>query len=337
MERRGTSELPLQGLGALAVLAITAIIAGYADTQGSMEAAAVPALTLLVIAMVPLAAGWILRQHRAWSVALVLWPVLVWGLGYKAAVNVVQLGPERYVDARFALADARILGLFGLVPLRWPLGGPMEELANLFYFSYYLAVPLGLAWLWWRHGREAALRLGLALVFTFALCATGWMLWPAGGYHLTGAPASDPWGPFTALVHALYAAQPHFAAAFPSSHVAESVALVLLLRRYGAPRWAWAWASGVAFATVFGQYHFLVDAPAGWLVGLAAGHLAATTAGLDLGAVVHAPRELGQRLRREGQLRARHLDGGQLVSWLDEVRRALPAGWDRDDRGPRRG
>ncbi len=173
----------------------------------------------------------------------------------------MQLEPGRYVDTLYRSLDTRILGSAGPPP--WPLGGPMEELANLFYVSYYAAIPVGLYLAWRWAGEEGALRYGLAILSTFAACALLWLALPGGGYHPDGYPHSAPYGPFTHIAHTMYAADPHFAAAFPSSHVALSAAAVGVL---GAG--AWLWVAGVAFATAYGQYHYLVDAPAGLIVGL---------------------------------------------------------------------
>lgn len=197
------------------------------------------------------------------------WPLAYGALGYGAHTEILQAWPDRYVDRIFLHADSQLFGLVGLEPLGWTLGGPLEELANLFYASFYFAIPLGLAWAW-RRGQ--ADRYSRALTWAYSLCAVGWLLLPAGGYHSTGTPLTAAPGPATELVRWLYAQHPHFAAAFPSSHVAVSVALAgaVLGRR---PGW-WLWPLGVAFATVYGQYHFLVDAFAGWGVGLAALRLA---------------------------------------------------------------
>jgi membrane-associated phospholipid phosphatase len=59
---------------------------------------------------------------------------------------------------------------------------------------------------------------------------------------------------------------------FPSAHVASTLAAALVVRRY-APRLGIAFlvaALSIAFATVYGRYHYAADAAAGALVGVAA-------------------------------------------------------------------
>jgi len=208
------------------------------------------------------------------------WPIVLWPAMYDGAVRIVTAYPERYVDAWLAAAD-RVIFL-GNPPDRWPLGGPVEELANLAYASYYLVIPACALWAWRRRGDEALARYGLALVATFGACALLWLVAPAGGYHPTGCPPGEPWGPFTALMRWIYARSPHYAAAFPSSHVALAVAAAALIVRLGGPRWLWPWALAVAWSTVQGQYHYGIDTPPAIALGIVGARWAHGTRGIAI-------------------------------------------------------
>lgn len=189
------------------------------------------------------------------------YPLLFWPLLYQQAVDTVMLDPTRYIDPVLMRFDV------GIVP--WTtacLGGPVEELASLFYVSYYLLLPLGFL-LAWRRSADDASRYTTALLVAFTACALLWLVVPAGGLHAGGSPTGPAYGPFTMVARSIYAANPHFAAAFPSSHVALSVAAAAMLHRSGRGRWVFLWALGVAIATVVGQYHYSLDAVAGWGVG----------------------------------------------------------------------
>ncbi len=62
------------------------------------------------------------------------------------------------------------------------------------------------------------------------------------------------------------------ASLFPSAHVAATTALALVIRRY-LPHLGWLFvviAVSIALATVYGRYHYALDAAAGALVGIAA-------------------------------------------------------------------
>jgi hypothetical protein len=270
----------LHVLAAVAAVLLALVLAAYAVTRPEADPRSwAHALPIAAIAAVPLVA--LPRAgHRGWRALLLAWPIAWWPVTYVMTVDVVQLDRTRYVDAWLRAADTWLLSFGNVVPLAWPLSGPVEEVANAFYFSYYVGVPLLLVWLAWRLGPEAASRYGLAVVLTVAACAALWVLVPSGGYHAGGAPSSSPWGPSTWTVHEMYALKPHFAAAFPSSHVAVSVAAAAVAIRFGATRLLWGWAFGIAFATVYGQYHFLVDVPSGWFVGAVIAAFALRTPGL---------------------------------------------------------
>lgn len=229
---------------------------------------------LLVLSGAALSA-WLAASGLAGSGLLaVAWPVLWWPGLYLASVQAVQVNPDRYIDVHLAAWDGHLFQRGVVLTPGWSLGGPTEELANLLYASFYAVVPGALLWAWSRRGEELALRFGLGLLLSFAACSLAWLVWPAGGYHATGSPLTEGWGPFTGLVRTLYAANPHYAAAFPSSHVAISVGMASMLIRSGQTRLWWLWAAGVSWSTVYGQYHYAVDAPPAWLVGAVAGALA---------------------------------------------------------------
>jgi len=246
-------------------------------THGVLDAA--PYLLLLVVAGL---AG--LSDNTPEAVHL-LWPLAAWPGLYQGTVEVVQAAPERYWDAWFRAFDSTWLGWLGIT-FPWHLGGPIEEGLNLFYVSLYVGVPLALH-LAWRHGGAAlATRYGLALVSTFIGCGIVWVVLPTGGWWAHGSPQSAPWGPFTAISRFIYDVNPHAAAAFPSSHVAASVAAVVVLRRAGLARWLWIWPLGIAAATIYGQYHYSLDAFGGWALGLGVAAWALRTEGVPLPALL---------------------------------------------------
>lgn len=239
-----------------------------------------PAVPFALAVLSPLAALRWGERHRVFRTLGLTWPLLLWPALYDGAVRIASAYPERYVDAWLAAADHALF--LGHPPDRWPLGGPVEELANFCYASYYAVIPACAWWVWRRHGDEALTRYGLCLVATFGACALVWIVAPAGGYHPTGCPAGEAWGPFTALMRWIYAHSPHYAAAFPSSHVALAVAAAHLVVRLGGPRWMWAWALSVAWSTVQGQYHYGIDTPPAIALGIAGARWAHGTDGIEI-------------------------------------------------------
>jgi membrane-associated phospholipid phosphatase len=192
---------------------------------------------------------------------------------------------------RVALHDARVIGwelaLFGASPVlglsaRWP-SRALSELLHAGYLSYYLLIYAPPAWLWWRAARrpdDGAARAFAAAVFTvwltFACCYAAFAWFPVQGpWYEWPAPATVPDGPVRRAVHALLHAGSSRGTAFPSSHVAVSVAHTVALARV-APRLAAPAAVAtalLAIGAVYGGFHYGVDVVAGALVGLTLGLL----------------------------------------------------------------
>ncbi|HZS52674.1 MAG TPA: phosphatase PAP2 family protein [Bryobacterales bacterium] len=163
------------------------------------------------------------------------------------------------------------LRLFGAIPGLWMqqhLPRPALDGLELFYFSYYLFVPLAPLLIFVRHGRT-----GL------------WQLWISGGLAYAVCDLISPWFPSTPprLLWSGFAsggwpqAMNLFvlnrfsigANVFPSSHVAGTTAFALCHCRHGSC-WFLPWALGIAASTVSGGYHYGVDAAAGIAAALAA-------------------------------------------------------------------
>lgn len=164
--------------------------------------------------------------------------------------------------------------LFGSQPsVDWIRAWPFPALALILhsaYLSYYLIIvgaPLGL----WLSGRRDGAKLTiLRIMATFYLCYTIFLLFPVAGPRYTFPLAVNA---ATAVAPARWAQQLLNAAAswgtaFPSSHVA--VAVVASLSAWGAWRAFGAVLVVVSalltLATVYGQFHYAVDAMAGLFV-----------------------------------------------------------------------
>jgi hypothetical protein len=263
MERVDPTPADLARVGVAFSLAFLA--AWALERPHSFDPSIVPFFLLL---------GWALwlwaRRVRPLPFAAVVAPLALWPLLYDGAVEIVLLAPERFVDGWLTELDARLLAR-PPGPPTWPLGGPAEEAANLLYASYYVGIPTGMVWLWARRGTAAAARYVAAFLGAFTACGVLWLVLPSGGYHPSGSPTTAPAGPFTALMRTIYDANPHYAAAFPSSHVALSTAAAATLAWYGArPALVAWWPLGIAWATVYGQYHYAVDSPPALAIGLVA-------------------------------------------------------------------
>ncbi len=169
----------------------------------------------------------------------------------------------------------------------------LSELLHLAYLSYYVIIYVPPALLWWeaRRRREAprgrvsgaadpagafaasAFTVLLAFVCCYSVFVVfpvqgPWYTWDTGGAH--GLPLT---GWIRASVQGLLVAGSSRGTAFPSSHVAVSVAQTVVLARV-APRLAWLVGPAtalLALGAVYGGYHYGVDAVVGAAVGAVVG------------------------------------------------------------------
>jgi hypothetical protein len=251
-------------------LGVTGLVLGAAYLLGAVALAGPGAILSLGLPFLLTCAAAIRVVGRRGPLDLFdcAWPLLLWPLLYLGAVHVVERVPWT-VDPALVRLDHALLG-----PLGVHLGGPVEELANAVYVSYYVGVPAGFCWLWWTGRRAEAAAYTTALLGAFLACALVWLALPAGGPHPGGAPDGPAFGPFTALMRHVYAVNPHHAAALPSSHVAIATAAAVVAVRSGAPRIGLLWPFAMGWATVFGGYHYVVDTPPALLLGALSASLA---------------------------------------------------------------
>ena len=257
-----------------------------------LRSGAAPGLLGVQLALLA-GAAWATAARRAGPGArtLAAWLPLLAVPACYAALPTVAAGL-----GRLTRHDARIIGwehaLFGTSPVltlsaHWPARA-LSELLHAGYLSYYLLIYAPPAWLWWRATRPTApnaLRSTAsdadafaAAVFTvwltFACCYTIFAWFPVQGpWYEWAPPPTIPDGPMRRTVQALLHAGSSRGTAFPSSHVAVSVAHTIALARV-APRLAPAAAAAtvlLAVGAVYGAFHYGVDVLAGALVGLALG------------------------------------------------------------------
>jgi membrane-associated phospholipid phosphatase len=182
-------------------------------------------------------------------------------------------------SARGVAHDALVQGweaaVFGSQPsLEWIRSWPRPAWSNLMhaaYLSYYaiLAGAPGVLWLAGR--REAARRTLLLMMSTFYVCYLIFLLFPVAGprYLFPLADNEAAAAPLAVFTHRLVAGGSAWGTAFPSSHVAVAVVAAwcswTVLRPLGAvliPA-----AILLALGTVYGQFHYAVDALAGAVLG----------------------------------------------------------------------
>jgi membrane-associated phospholipid phosphatase len=222
----------------------------------------------------------------AWA-PLVAIPLLYAGLPAVAAAVAAAAGrltPGGLAPMHDAAVIARELALFGgtspavTLARRWPVR-PISELLHVGYLLYYLVIYLPPLLLWRAGRRDPGRRRAFAasvfaVMLAFVLCYLVFAAFPVQGpWYTWPRPDAVPDGPTRALVERLLAAGASRGTAFPSSHVAVSVAQTLALGRVapGLAAPAAAATALLALGAVYGGFHYGVDALAGAAVGIAAG------------------------------------------------------------------
>ena len=205
-----------------------------------------------------------------------------------------QVGWDR-VLANDRVVQAWEASLFGSqVSYQWIRRSPSvfwSGLLHLAYFAYYVVVVLAPILLGLRGQREGARRVMYTTMVAFVICYVAFVLFPVAGPnytfpHPTG-PVREVWS--ARLVYGTLAQGSSFGAAFPSSHVAATVAATLAaLGQWRPLGWTCAVLSALlAVGTVYCQMHYAVDATAGVAVGVLAWVIVRLSAGVVSRALAH--------------------------------------------------
>lgn len=196
----------------------------------------------------------------------------------------LTIGPLMYVELRWIIAglgaphrDAIVVAweriLFPSDPsatlaprlhVTW-----LSELLHLAYASYYLLIYLPPIALYLRGRREAFVSTTLALIVVYGVCFVTYALFPVDGPRYLVGAAAAPEGAIRSFVLTLLDRGSSRGTAFPSSHVAASVVSSLCALRH--QRVVGIVVSlvtaALTFATVYGGFHYAVDALVGVILG----------------------------------------------------------------------
>ncbi len=196
----------------------------------------------------------------------------------------LTIGPVMYVELRWIIAglgmphhDAIVVGweraLFPSNPSATLAPrvhvAIVSEMLHLAYAAYYLLIYLPPIALYLRGRRDAFVSTMLALTVVYGICFVTYALFPVDGPRYLVGAAAAPEGPIRSFVLTLLDRGSSRGTAFPSSHVAASVVSALCALRYQR-------AVGVAvtlvtvllvIATVYGGFHYAVDALVGVFLG----------------------------------------------------------------------
>lgn len=203
-----------------------------------------------------------------------IYPLLLFTFIYEEVGALIHLFIPGTFDQAVQAVQARV---FGGQPTLWFQAVTMPvltELMQFFYFSYYLIIASAGLLLYFGH-RQAFGPFLTALCLAYYGSYVLFILVPVEGPRFAMADQfSVPLegGPITRLQMRIMAAAAHQGGAMPSSHVAAALVGAWAAARVR-PRLAipyLACLAGLAVATVYGRYHYVLDVLAGILVGLVA-------------------------------------------------------------------
>lgn len=255
-------------------------------------------VTVFIIArgMLASAAGWwMLAMHALFAVLLwlftrlrvedrtgntihTLYPLFLLLAFYGEFTLTSATRPDGAVLENDALIQRWEAALFGgQVSYEWIRRAPSvfwSTLLHAAYFAFYLTVWLGPILLVARGRQAAAGDVMFRTMVALVPCYVTFLAFPvAGPYYAFDHPAGPVREVWSAdLVYATLATGSSLGAAFPSSHVAASVAANLTMKDYW-PRLAASFAPLTVLltvGTVYCQMHYGIDALSGVVVGVAA-------------------------------------------------------------------
>jgi membrane-associated phospholipid phosphatase len=161
------------------------------------------------------------------------------------------------------------------------LGAAIPTLLEAAYLSVYVIGPLAVGALYLYRRREEADRLWVAFLLGLMLSYVQFPFWPSEPPRTVfpGLDLPSFLTPLRRLNLLLVGSYGIHSSVFPSAHVSGAVAGALMLRRVMSER---RWVGNVllmvgvliAVATVYGRYHYVVDALAGSAIGVVAYRMA---------------------------------------------------------------
>ena len=199
----------------------------------------------------------------------VSYPVALAPVLYAEIATLNRFFTESFFDGLVQSWDAKIFGGQPSIELSSALPWlPFSEVLHLAYFGYYGIVPIALIGVFCTKGFAALHRTAFVVATAFFACYLIFMVFPVAGPRYEFARIEGPIseGAFYGLVHTILESGSSKGAAFPSSHIAASLAAVLGAAREDA-RWFWLLIIpeiALALGTVYGRFHYAIDALAGF-------------------------------------------------------------------------
>ncbi len=210
----------------------------------------------------------VLRFVREW------YPVLIMTFLYTGIGHMNRILTSRFFDDTVIGWELALFGTHMCTAFREAFPSKIiGEILHFGYFMYYAQLPALFLPLWLFAKREHFRTAMTVVAGTFYACYLTYTFYPVTGpYWQESIPRAIPdlegWF-FPQLTNSIVSAGSSKGSAFPSSHIGASVAMLGMSFRYLRPLF-WIMLLPVIFltlGTVYGGFHYAVDAIAGLLVG----------------------------------------------------------------------
>lgn len=250
---------------AAAYLATTAVIAALSLTSTGLRIAG---LHVIALGLVHLLTRVPVPTNRLGAFLRLAWPVAVTPLLYLELATLNQLLFPGYFDATVQAWEQAVFGAqLSIVMSGWYDALWFSELLHFGYVSYYFVVPVALIGGLYLGGEDGLERVAFATALAFFVSYLFFAVFPVAGPRYEFAKIVGPQtdGYMFALVHSILEGGSSKGTAFPSSHVAASVAAWLAAGREDR-RLGWILAPFLVFltiSTVYGRFHYGLDAVVG--------------------------------------------------------------------------
>jgi membrane-associated phospholipid phosphatase len=251
-----------------AYLAATAIVA---LTSASVLGLGIAALHVAAIVLIGRAAPGSLPNHRFLLFFRLFYPIALTPLLYLELAPLNQLHVTGYFDPSVMRWEEAMFGdQLAMVFSDWYGRLWFSETLHLGYFSYYLIVPGAAVAAYVLKGPRSLERASFTIALAFFSCYLCFAVFPVAGprydFPLIAGEAAE--GRIIRLVHSILESGSSKGTAFPSSHVAATVSAWLATGRES-KRVFWImapFAVSLTLGTVYGRFHYGIDATVGLLV-----------------------------------------------------------------------
>jgi membrane-associated phospholipid phosphatase len=227
-----------------------------------------------LVAMVVALASCHERRPRLLQFLSLAYPLALFGFFFEEIGYLVHAIHPGWFDAALIKLDYAIFGAHPTVWVEQFSSYWLNEYMQLAYTTYLFLIP-GLGIYLWRRGRREGLEVYVvSMCAAYYLCYLIFILFPIEGPHHTLAHLQRvelAGGPFTAFINLIEKHGRVHGGAFPSTHVAGAVVVLVSAYRC-APRLGYALTPlvlSICVSTVYGRYHYAVDVLAGAVMGLA--------------------------------------------------------------------